>query len=344
MLEYIINNFRNNSQFINDFDGLEIYLDGLDISFEEKINILKEVFEYNNKIYSIICVDNKRLAKIISTRQTTRTIKPIPMLAEVKELETKKSTPLNVDVNFYMHGIKTCTDLSEIERILPDKKQDNYAPVIYTVLLKLYEEVVDIKKFLYEERKSNDLETLEFFKNELEQLMFKINFIKKLMTLDVKKIELEKSINKLVFLKTNYGNVCALSDLKDIPSEYYEDFYELLESICDGSFKNFKTFTNNDSLKGLSEVRGEQTRIIFDRVSNNVYVIIYMFVKKTDKSASYHASLQNRNDLYKLNVEEIRNLVATSEDYLEENRTIKDKLYRILTKDNKVKKLGDINE
>ena len=118
----------------------------------------------------------------------------------------------------------------------------------------------------------------------------------------------------------------------------------MLESICTGTFKNVKTFTNNEQLKGLSEVRGDKARVIFDRIDSNIYVIIYMFIKKTDKNASYKAALQNRNELYKLNYDDMKALAISSEEYLQENRAIKNKIYHILTKENKVKKIGGIDE
>lgn len=344
MFEYIIENFRNNSQFINDFDGLEAYLNASDISLESKNKLLKDVFEYNSKIYSIICEDNKRLEKIISARQVVKNNKKIPDMKQREiSLANKKITPLQLDVSFYLQEIRSCSKLQDIETILPSKNKDNYSSIMYMVLVKMYEEAIDIKRMLFQENDFSDKDTINFFKNALEQIMFKIVFIKQLMKQEVTIVEPEKTINELVFLKTNYGNVCALSDLKDIPSCYYEDFYELLESICTGTFTNFKKFINNDYLKGLSEVRGEGTRIIFDRVGNNIYLIIYMFVKKTDRNASYQASLQNRNELYKSNEEEIKNLVNTNEEYLEENRILKEKIYRTLTKNVKVKKKGDIN-
>lgn len=343
MLEYIVEHFRNNSQFINDIDGLDNYLSGLEISMDEKNKLLREVFEYNNKICSILKEENKRLERIIAARQHDKVIKPTPVVRE--NLVVKAApTPMEVDVNVYMERLKQCVTLEDIEQILPEKGTDNYYHIVYTILLKLYEDVIDFKRLLHQERQSSDTEAIEYFNNEIEQMMFKIEFIKSLMKKETKKVELKTSQNELIFLKTNYGNICALSDMKDIALEYYDQFYELLESICDGSFKNFKTFTSNDNLKGLCEVRGDQARIIYDRISNNVYIIIYMFIKKTDKNAAYHASLQNRNELYKSSYAEIKGLLDLSDSYLEENRKIKNKLYRMLTRDNKVKKIGEIHE
>ncbi|MBE6151757.1 MAG: hypothetical protein E7165_00370 [Firmicutes bacterium] len=340
MLEYIIEKFRKNSKFINDLDGVENYLNSVDMTFEEKNKILIQIYEYNSKIYSMLRDDNRRLEKIISTRQSSNSKKELPKISNVKSNCHKAIVPLTIDVKSYIRSIKDCKSLCDIEKILPDKESENYFDVIYTIILKLYEEVMEIKKLLHQDGKDSDLETRNFFENEIELIMIKINYIKQIMKEEVKTVETVKSNNEIVFLKTNYGNVCAFSDLKDIPTEYYDSFYELLESICDGSFKNFKTFTNNVMLKGLSEVRGEQTRIIFDRVSNNVYVIIYMFVKKTDKNASYQASLQNRNDLYTSNRDEIREL-ANNPEYLEENINLKAKLYETLK--GKIRKRGSIS-
>lgn len=344
MLDYIIEHFRNDSQFINDFDALNDYLVNLDISLEDKNAILREVFEYNNKMYSIICEDNKKLEKIVRTGQELK-IKEIPAeVNEVKKVPTKPIVPLKIDVSFYIQRVKNCDDLSLLEGLLPDKKDEDYYEIIYSLIIKLYEEVYEIKKSLYQERNTIDLDTSKYFKNEIDKSLIKIEYIKELMKSDTKNVVTEKSENNLIFLKTNYGNVCVFNDLKDIPTEYYEQFHELLESICNGTFKNFKTFANNGQLKGMSEVKGDGTRIIFDRINNNTYVIIYMFMKRTDKNASYHASLQNRNDLYKQNYDEMRDLLQNNDQYLEENRSIKEKLYNILTKPNKVKKLGGINE
>lgn len=343
MLDYIIENFRRDSKFINDFESLNNYLKELNISLEDKNIILREVFEYNNKMHSIICEDNKKLEKIVRTGQELK-IKEIPTeVNEIKKTITKPIIPLNIDINFYIQRVRNCDNLSSLEGLLPDKKDEDYYEIVYALIIKLYEEVYEIKKSLHKERHSIDVETSQYFKGEIDKSLIRIEYIKQLMKTENKQVITEKHDNNLIFLKTNYGNVCVFNDLKDIPAEYYEQFYELLESICNGTFKNFKTFTSNGQLKGMSEVKGDGTRVIFDRISNNTYVIIYMFMKRTDKNASYHASLQNRNDLYKQNYNEMRELLENNSGFLEENRNIKEKLYNILTKPNKVKKLGDIN-
>jgi len=265
MFEYIIEKFRVNSQFINDFEGIEKYLEEQHIGFEEKNKILRDIYEYNNKIYTILIEDNKRLEKIISNRQSAKSTKNIPLYQEAKKDESKVITPLQIDIEFYIEKIRRCINLSDIEGMLPDKKENDYKEKVYVIILKLYEDLIDIKKLLHQERNNADEISKQYFRNEMENIQFKIDYIKNLINIKNKKVEVKKVMNKLVFLKTNYGNVCALSDLKDIPNSYYSQFEELLDSICDGTFKNFKTFNSNDKLKGLNEVRGDQVRIIFDR-------------------------------------------------------------------------------
>ena len=106
MLEYIIEHFRNDSQFINDFDGLEVYINDLNVSLETRNNLLREVFEYNGKIYSIICEDNKRLEKIISARETIKKYKNVSDIKiEKTDCSSKKTSPLQLNQYFLYDNI-----------------------------------------------------------------------------------------------------------------------------------------------------------------------------------------------------------------------------------------------
>jgi len=132
MLEYIIEHFRINSQFINDFDGLDEYLSSLDISMEERNLVLREVFEYNNKIYSILFEENKKLERIIALRQSSRVIQPNPVVRKIKT-DPQAVTPMNVDVNVYLERIKECASLEDIASVLPDKNSENFYHIVYTI-------------------------------------------------------------------------------------------------------------------------------------------------------------------------------------------------------------------
>ena len=336
MLEQIIEKFCNQSKFINDFDGLTQYLDGLD--FEEKNKILSEVFDYNSKMYTLMVEENKKLEQIINRVNITKDRKEIPTI-ENEVYTTGKIESLKLDVSAYITRIKKCEDLSELKNMI-----SNMTSVNTVIVLRLVEEMFDIKKMLYQERNSIDEDTKIYFENEIDKLKIKIEYLKQIIGKNQKKNvekENEEIENEIIFLKTNYGNVCALSDIKDIPIDFYDLFYGLLESIRLGTLKKLKTFLEIDAIKGISEVKDDQARVIFDRIGKNTYIVLAMFIKKVDNDAGYRAFLTNRSDLYIQNKETITSLALSNNEFIEENRNIKNKIYSILKK---VKKKGEIND
>lgn len=336
MLEEIITRFCHESKFINDFDGLCKYLDSLNLTMSGKSEILEEVFSYNSKMYSLIVEENKKLEKIITRVNTTKERKDIPIFENDEIKREQKLDVINLDVRLELIRIKQCENLGELETILSSNKTNTTV-----IILKLVEEIFDIKKMLYQERHNIDSDTKMFFENEIEKLKIKVEYLKQIVNKNQKKnVQVKDEIeNHMLFLKTNYGNVCAYSDLKDIPVDYYDTFYGLLESIHTGNFKNLKILAGDGPLKGLSEVKDNQGRVVFDCINKNNYVILAMFVKKVDTDAGYRAYLINRKELYENSKDIILNSQSNLE-YLEENRRIKDKIYSILKKDNKVKKKG----
>ena len=71
-------------------------------------------------------------------------------------------------------------------------------------------------------------------------------------------------------------------------------------SIQNGTFKNLKRL-NKDSIKKTSvvEVKDYQSRIVFDRIGSNRYIILSVFIKKVDWNNENRLSLINRVDMYR---------------------------------------------
>ena len=95
---------------------------------------------------------------------------------------------------------------------------------------------------------------------------------------------------------------------KNPPKETLKTFKELLESIINGTFKGIKRFTNNQKLNGLAEVKQDNARIVFKHLENNIYIIIYMFIKDCRKDKLYQETLQKRAELFSIQKEELKNL------------------------------------
>ena len=95
----------------------------------------------------------------------------------------------------------------------------------------------------------------------------------------------------------------------------------MLLSIKNGTFKNLKTFKANERLNGLLEVKEFKTRIIFRRLTNNCYIILGMFMKKTDKDMGYLRFLNKRQEQFyktkdQLEEQTVEDQVAMTEQIL----------------------------
>lgn len=343
MFEYILEHFCVDSKFINDIDGVIEYLKSLEVSNEEKIEILKDISSYNEKMRSLMIKENKELEKIISNCTASSTGKELEM---PKEEPTKKEDiiTLEIDAKRYINRIIGSKSYDEIRDILPLKSSLNYNHIINVIILGLYEEVVEYKKLLVMDRSDMSEKEIDDVKLEINYLLLKINFLKKLNQKTSIVIENDsREVNDLLFLKTSSGNYSVFSDLKEIAIDHYNLFHTLLTEMTNGRFRNLKRFNDNNAIQGMMEVRYNQARITFIPMSKDKYVILDMFIKKTQVDAAYQAALKNKYDLFKENYSVISNLMFNDE-YLEENRKVLDSLLSTLEKDTKVKKLGGFDE
>ena len=211
-----------------------------------------------------------------------------------------------------LEAIKSGEDLKDaIYDNLPVLENGNYTNIIMRIILELVKE-----KEVYEELKEVDPEALK----EINKLDTMIDLIKNHH--NVKDEELStgsKEKNNIIFLKTSSGNIYAESDLASIDSEWYPAFKGLFETIEDGTFKNVKRLTSNRISQGIPEVRDNGIRIVFDKVNRNTYIILDIFVKKSDHDKGYSNQLINRLAIYRQNEKAIK---ASVTDELVKNDSI----------------------
>ena len=112
-----------------------------------------------------------------------------------------------------------------------------------------------------------------------------------------------------------------------IKNEYYEGFEELFRSIKDGTFKGAKRLnSNNNKTSSLSEVRGFKTRVLFDKLDENTYIIIMCAVKKCDYDNGYKKSIETRSLTYRAMKPKLISQ-KDSKEYKDENKDIEKKLF-----------------
>lgn len=343
MFEYILENFCVNSKFVNDIDGVTEYLKSLEITNEEQIEILEAISSYNEKMRSFMLKENKELQKIISNCTSSNTGKE---LEKPKEEIAKKEDiiTLQIDAKRYINRIVSSKSYNEIKDILPLKGSLNYNHIVNVIILGLYEEIVEYKKLLVMDKSNMSEKEIKDVKTEINYLSLKIDYLKKLNQKTPNKVVNNcDAVNDLLFLRTAGGNYSIFSDLKEIAMEHYNLFYTLLTDMINNKFKNLKRFSDNNTIQGMMEVKYNQARITFIPISKNKYVILDMFIKKTQVDAGYKAALKNKYDLFKENHSVIRNLMS-NEEYLEENKKVLDNLLSLLEKDVKTKRLGGSDE
>lgn len=219
---------------------------------------------------------------------------------------------------------------------LPTTENKQYLNIVNRIKLELLKELHEVKKLLIDETDSEFIKEVELECNGIMKIIAIINEIGNVKIED--KIEYDSKIeNKIVFLETPSGSIYAENDLYSIPTEYYDRFISMIQSIEDGTFKNVKKFdTNNSVLSGINEVKEFKTRIIFDRIDKNTYIILHAYIKKSDNDKGYLDALKIRVENYKKHKPTILEKIK-DEEYLESNRMIKMSLIKGLTEKNLVK-------
>lgn len=165
---------------------------------------------------------------------------------------------------------------------------DNYTELFDELKVRLYEEIV-----LYANLAFKDREAIKDIREIIDSLRLKLSLLDSIEE-QKEKSEISLENNKLLFLETNALNIVLLESIrKNIPIEYYKKFKSLLESIANGSFKNFKRLRN-----GLYEVKLLEVRILFGILKKGHYLILDAFMKKEDTSAYYKSLISNRLNQY----------------------------------------------
>lgn len=275
-----------------------------DASIDEMISILK----YNRTVASDMARQNAYL------KEANARISNFQVKHGEQELECQEKVDTNQEnlEDLYTMFYKPILDLEvtptlkqDIIELLPDRKSKYFYSIVgriklellkaETEYLELFRSVVDdhlfseeLQKEISSYRQKNDIIS-HYLSSLQEESLDKDNLA-----------EEEIKSNQLIYLPTPSGNLYVNNDLLAIPTEYYSSFRDLFLSIQNGTFKNLKRL-NKDSIKKTSvvEVKDYQSRIVFDRIGSNRYIILSVFIKKVDWNNENRLSLINRVDMYR---------------------------------------------
>lgn len=289
---------------------------------------LLEALKHNNKVSSSMKQEIKEMEKLDEANKKMSFKIEKQNFEEDDEYEEEQDE--DSDYLYYYEPIKDVSEdisITELEKIikenLPSKNNPNYFKIISRMMAEILKEIME-----YEEIKSDSIgekEIIEETQKLIDLNKRKINFIRSTKEKETNEEEVKE--NNLYFLKTTSGNIYCLNDLDKIKNEYYESFEELFKSIKDGTFKRAKRLnSNNLKTSSLSEVRGFKTRVLFDKLDENNYIIIMCVVKKCNYDNGYKKFLETRGLTYRAMKPKILSQ-KNSEESKTENKDIEKKLF-----------------
>lgn len=328
-----VSEFEKENKFIDVGILLEM-LNSSNLEYSQKYEILFRVQIHNLNIIRVFEKENKNLRNFQQTSNNNipqRKIQNEIILPEVQKANIIKKVSSNYDIISSFESI----DLTELEDYIKSCiNNDDFNDLINTLLLNVKENIITIKKMKNEEYLKSGI-----WNNTFDEYLLKLNNILNILFKYQHYIinEQNNSQNTIIYLTTEYGNINIASDLKAIPIEFYDSFYILLNSIQNGTFKNLKRIgtQSNNYKTALLQVKENFTRVIFDQIEPNIYIILTMFVKKVSTSKDYHNNLKTVDILLAKQLPFIRNqLMMNRNNFLELNNNITQILFeKLLTKD-----------
>lgn len=230
----------------------------------------------------------------------------------IKEENAPKS--MEIDVTEYIKQIKSSYSFEDIKFLLEKENDKARINIINRLLIVLNAEILELNNLLLSEEDEdikNDLIKLETIYDELIDYR------------DYEDVEEEYNNTdmKVVFLMSSEDKSFFEKDLESVPEEYYNDFIVLLESIKQGTFKQVKKFVNvRRDLYPFTEVKKHQTRIFFNKIDSNTFLISGAMVKKVSSSKHYFEYLSNRSKiLYNLDSDSMKNAINNEQFMNEED-------------------------
>lgn len=108
-----------------------------------------------------------------------------------------------------------------------------------------------------------------------------------------------KDNKKLVYSTSpaNPTKAKMISDMSDVPHEYYDTVLDLILKFKDGTISKteVKHLTNNKKLVRYMELKRDQVRIVFKHVKDNIYNVNGVFVKKADNDNTMYQVMASRS-------------------------------------------------
>lgn len=305
-------------------------------------NELLKAIEHNHK-KSLILKDSVIKLKGVSNVKLPLTCEEVAVTDNCEEdYQDITFAEKNDDIDYYLelfHGLNRNFTKEELLEILPDIDDYRFKNVVLRLLAETIKEMKELHEIINEEKENLNFDELVYLEEALKTEKKKNKFLEGLYTIDkaVNEEDLLCTNNKLILMPTKTGSIKFIDEITSMPTEYFQSFLELINSIVDGSFKNFRRFVSNDLLTGMCEVKGFKTRVIFSRIGRDSYALVSAIIKKDDNSTGYRDHLTTRVSEFRTIENSLKELL-NDEKFMVENDFYVQELYNILKNKDKSKK------
>lgn len=273
------------------------------ITSKEEILLCNELEYYNSNRKSIfngeteLCDEYRKLPNMLNGG--------FEQLDDIKVASNRKSK-----LNGMINKIVSISDSMNDEEIISvleqyrsfDLEENEFEYIINGVIRKYLYEMLDIYEFLLDKEfysKFRDKKSLVYsYYSTMNKYLNILRYYKSLSIPEELQTELteESIINQVVFARSNSNKAKMIRDLDDIPKEYYEEIYDLFNrfQINDLSKAEYKMLSSNKKVRGYSEVKNDQIRIVLKHMKDNIYAVMGVFLKKDDNDPKTYEKMCER--------------------------------------------------
>lgn len=266
------------------------------INLEGDIESILAKIESNNRYAAKLRIQIQELQMKPTAKEIEK--KSVPTPEPSKEENQSEKIPIDERIQAYIKEYQMLSgdDIETMMALLPDPDDFEYTDIIYRLQAESLREIKEMTEIAQLED-ATLFESAEFIENEKK----KIQLLRSLLIKEEEEEIESTEENIIVMVPTENGRIRIYDEIEHIPSDYYDEIFELIQSIINGSFKGRRRFNNGvmQTLGGVSEVRGNKGRVLFQRLNHNTYAVFSTFLKKTTNDRGYQELLKNRIGEYK---------------------------------------------
>ena len=187
-------------------------------------------------------------------------------------------------------------------------------------LITFYELLIDKEVYTNLE---NRIDVIKHYYSMLDSYLTIRKFYEEInsFTVEAEPIDIKENDNKKIIFSHSPDSTKArlMSDMKDIPHEYYNQVTDLLSRFKADELQpaEIKKLANNRRLVTLIELRDDQIRIVLKHIKENLYCVMGVAIKKDDNDIHMYNSMANRL-VPNINTEEQLNKELTFANITEE--------------------------